>query len=96
MNETWLLNEQQADTSKSIYATFTVDFTSNGQAFDRLSQDTSGTGIKAGSFIYYTSGKVVTTAYDSGWTNTAYRTIVLSEPASGEFLKWLTANAVKQ
>lgn len=32
----------------------------------------------------------------SGWIDQAYRTITLAEPATGEFLTWLQANAVKQ
>ena len=31
----------------------------------------------------------------STWTNEAYRTIVLDEPATGELLKFLEANATK-
>ena len=30
------------------------------------------------------------------WTNEAYRTIILDEPATGDFLTWLQKNAVKQ
>lgn len=30
------------------------------------------------------------------WTDEAYRAITLDEPATGDFLEWLEANAVKQ
>ena len=33
---------------------------------------------------------------ESGWIDQAYRTITLTEPATGEFLTWLQKNAVKQ
>lgn len=32
----------------------------------------------------------------TGWKDEAYRTIVLDEPATGDFLTWLQKNAVKQ
>lgn len=32
----------------------------------------------------------------NGWIDQAYRTITLTEPATGEFLTWLQKNAVKQ
>lgn len=40
-------------------------------------------------------------AYDAGtegtgWTDPAYRTITLAEPATGAFLEWLQKYAVKQ
>lgn len=34
---------------------------------------------------------------DSGkWTNEAYRTVTFLEPPTGDLLKWLQKNAVKQ
>lgn len=50
---------------------------------------------------YFTVPTKITTVYDGGtgfgnWTDQAYRTIVLDEPATGDFLTWLEANAVKQ
>ena len=32
----------------------------------------------------------------NGWINQAYRTITLSEPATGELLAWLQKNATKK
>lgn len=32
----------------------------------------------------------------TGWTDPAYRTITLAEPATGAFLEWLQQAAVKQ
>ena len=34
--------------------------------------------------------------YSTSWINEAYRTITLAEPATGDLLTWLQANAVKQ
>ena len=48
--------------------------------------------------IYYKDGGGNTTVYDynrSTWNNEAYRTIVLDEPATGDVLAFLEANATK-
>lgn len=50
--------------------------------------------------IYYHNENGVTKAWSSeigvGWTNSAYRTITLEQPVTGDLLTWLQRNAVKQ
>lgn len=50
--------------------------------------------------IYYHNENGVTKAWSNqigvGWTNQAYRTITLEQPATGDLLTWLQRNAVKQ
>lgn len=50
--------------------------------------------------IYYYNENGVTEAWGGGmpgnWTNSAYRTITLEQPATGDLLTWLQKNAVKQ
>ena len=51
--------------------------------------------------IYYYNENGVTEAWSGGigggsWTNSAYRTITLEQPATGDLLTWLQRNAVKQ
>ena len=85
--ETWLLNEGVTPTTMSVI----IPFVSNGNTFSSIDM----IGDKPSRYaIQYD----ITLVFEGlgGWSNTAYRTIVLSEPASGGFLKWLTANAVKQ
>lgn len=47
--------------------------------------------IKYGSKFVYEGGDT-----NPGWTDPAYRTITLAEPATGAFLAWLQKYAVKQ
>lgn len=47
--------------------------------------------IKYGNKYVYDVGSEGT-----GWTDPAYRTITLAEPATGAFLAWLQKYAVKQ
>ena len=50
--------------------------------------------------IYYLNENGATKVWSSqigvGWTNSAYRTITLGQPATGDLLTWLQRNAVKQ
>ena len=50
--------------------------------------------------IYYYNENGVTEAWGGGmpgnWTTSAYRTITLEQPATGDLLTWLQKNAVKQ
>ena len=50
--------------------------------------------------IHYYNENGFTTAWSGGigggsWTNSAYRTITLEQPATGDLLTWLQRNAVK-
>ena len=97
--ETWYFN----DTIENIIAddVLNVNFTSNGVAYTRINR----TAIMVGKFNfvnvvqYYNSGTgAVANAYNyesNTWYNEAYRTIVLDEPATGNVLAFLEANATK-
>lgn len=47
--------------------------------------------IRYGNKYVYDAG-----SSETGWTDPAYRTITLAEPATGAFLAWLQKYAVKQ
>ena len=89
--ETWYFN----DTIGYITTALSVKFTSNGVEYNGMMR------IKAGKFIdnmAYVLGDNRNNAYDykrSKWINEAYRTIVLDEPATGDVLAFLEANATK-
>lgn len=97
--ETWVLNK-----SFSILGPYTISFLSNGVSFSEIS--TSGTW--KGNKLYFDSTSVATGVgiiqdgeyagwrNISNWVNETYRTITLASPATGDFLTWLEANAVKQ
>ena len=90
--ETWYFN----DTLGNIIDNFEVNFTSNGvtyekmlriqgKLFDQLVYMQVGAGIQDVVYDYNTST----------WYNEVYRTIVLDEPATGDVLEFLEANATK-
>ena len=90
--ETWYFN----DTIGSPGAILSVNFTSNGIAYTDMRRkkmiknyillyEDSNTGKTASAYNYNTST----------WYNEAYRTIVLDEPATGDVLAFLEANATK-
>ena len=97
--ETWYFNDTIGpitDVSK-LY----VNFTSNGVSYTMMRNII----IEEGKFIYvnviqyYNSDtKAIANAYRydrDTWYNEAYRTIVLDEPATGDVLAFLEANATK-
>ena len=90
--ETWYFN----DTIGHPISGFEVNFTSNGatynqmlriknKLFDQLVYRQRGGGTQDAAYDYKTST----------WYNEAYRTIVLDEPATGDDLEFLEANATK-
>ena len=92
--ETWYFNDTIG------YPNFTIDvnFTSNGVTYRRIMR------VRAGKFfdqlVYLRSNtdndQVEVYNYKtSTWQNEAYRTIVLDEPATGDALEFLEANATK-
>ena len=92
--ETWYFN----DTIGRIdAAAVSVNFTSNGTKYTRMME------VEIGKFVHqmqYENANTgaVHTVYNynrSKWINEAYRTIVLDEPATGDVLAFLEANAVK-
>ena len=95
--ETWYFNDTIGDISGTeLY----VNFTSNGVAYMRMYR----VHIMAGKdfihvFQYYnpdTAASANAYSYSSNtWYNEAYRTIVLDEPATGDVLEFLEANATK-
>ena len=87
--ETWVLNEYvNGDTLTSTM----VSFTSNNIAFTWIN-------VRKGYIAYSNSEEwdEVNMVYDTAhWLNETYRTITLSEPASGDLLTWLQENGTKQ
>lgn len=96
--ETWVIKDFAPTTrSSTALATINISFTTNN--------------LKATSFgIAYSNSTSIITYGGIGqvasfnerndnayvWTNNAYRTIILDEPATGTLLTWLQKNAVKQ
>lgn len=92
--ETWYFN----DTIENVNDGFiSANFTSNGTEYTRMHE------VKVGKFVHHMQYEnldigVTSKAYDyrtSTWANEAYRTIVLDEPATGDVLAFLEANATK-
>ena len=87
--ETWVLNKELLNLTEQI---FNVNFTSNGQSYTSLMIYIPEPSQR---IIIYGETSVYMSDLD-GWTNEAYRTIVLDSPATGDLLTWLTADGVKQ
>lgn len=89
MAETWLLNDN-ITLPGSKGTTYTFAFISNSESFTGILNNEPE--------LMYTSSGGSTSVYSTrgGWMNDAYKTIVLSENASGDALTWLTANGAKQ
>ena len=90
--EAWYFNDTIGNIDSGIVA---VNFTSNGTEYTRMYE------VRFGKFFHqmqYENDTLVNKVYDyntSTWTNEAYRTIVLDEPATGDVLAFLEANATK-
>ena len=89
--ETWYFN----DTIDKCMQSKTVNFKSNGVAYVRFMEMSD----KFSDYLYYYKDDYRNTSVynykTSTWQNEAYRTIVLDEPATGEVLEFLEANATK-
>ena len=89
--ETWYFNDTIDGCRNAKY----VNFKSNGVAYVKFVEQ----GIKFFDELYYYKDEFDdTSVYDyktSTWYNEAYRTIVLDEPATGDVLEFLEANATK-
>ena len=89
--ETWYFN----DTIDTCMQSKTVNFKSNGVAYVRFVEMSD----KFRDYLYYYEANYnnasVYNYNTSTWQNEAYRTIVLDEPATGEVLEFLEANATK-
>ena len=89
--ETWYFN----DTIDGCKASKHVNFKSNGVAYVEFMEID---GKFYDNLYYYQDGGNSIGAYNyktSTWYNEAYRTIVLDEPATGDVLAFLEANATK-
>ena len=86
--ETWYFNDTISGCPKAIQ----VNFTSNGVAYTFFIERSTGLRKSA---LYYDGNTPVYNYKTSTWYNEAYRTIVLDEPATGEVLAFLEANATK-
>lgn len=86
---TWVLNE---DTSVYPNIPMNAQFVSNGQLFYGLSP-----GLVLSYWVNSDASDIVEVT-DEGevWVNTAYRTITLLEPPTGDLLEWLNFCGVKQ
>ena len=67
-----------------------IPFKSNSTNFQKI--EVRGNALPR-SGIYY---DVIIVWNTDVWTNSAYRTITLASPATGDLLTWLQRNAVKQ
>lgn len=94
--ETWVLNESPSKPSSKI--DLDINFTSNDTNFShilianetgvwRVQGITYGVDVGSGTLVY---GSI------NGWSNTAYRTLILDTPPTGDLLAWLQANGTKQ
>lgn len=86
--KTWYFN----DTIIKSKVSFDVNFTSNGVAFVKL-ENTSGFVPKLSYFLE--NGDVITVYAKQAWALPEFRTIILDEPATGDLLTFLEANATK-
>ena len=89
--ETWYFN----DTIGYITTALSVKFTSNGVAYDTMRRTQFGIRIDELSYAFGADADGAYNYKSSTWINEAYRTIVLDEPATGDVLAFLGANATK-
>lgn len=91
--ETWVLNETLPTPDSSF--SFSINFVSNNHSYTAITWDYDVT-----CYAYWnpsSEGGGSQTVYSViGWIDSAYRTITLAEPATGDLLTWLQRNAVKQ
>ena len=93
ITETWVLNETLPTPDSDLF--FSINFVSNNHSYTAIIWDSDVT--------CYTYGKPSSEGGGGqavysviGWIDSAYRTITLAEPATGDLLTWLQSNAVKQ
>ena len=89
--KTWYFN----DTIDKCLIAKNVNFKSKGGAYVKFVEEKSGPFDR---LMYYRYGGGSTTVYNyknSTWRDEGYRTIVLDEPATGDVLAFLEANATK-
>lgn len=96
--ETWVINSNYSSAA-SISAN--VKFKSNNISYNSISIQIAPVGSCYIKYDNTTACNIMANAAsnfvaEATWTNEAYRTIVLDEPATGDLLTWLQKNAVKQ
>ena len=94
--ETWVLNEHAALVWNSPWE-YSIKFSSNGQTFSKIANVVEN----LEPFLCYDSVEVAKSdrrgGYITQWIeDEAYRTVTFLEPPTGDLLKWLQENAVKQ
>lgn len=100
MAETWVLNETIYEAGSDDLR-FYAGFQCNGERFDEFNAFINSPPFPPSYDILIANHeqnyKTIYSYYDGSawWLDEAYRTIVLDEPASGDFLTWLEANAEK-
>ena len=93
VTETWVLNETLP--TPDSYFSFSINFVSNNHSYTAIIGDSDVTSYAYGKPS--SEGGGAQTVYSViGWIDSAYRTITLAEPATGDLLTWLQKNAVKQ
>ena len=90
--KTWYFNDTIGYPDQD---TLNVNFTSNGVAFSRMMRNK---GFIQDELLYIQSSGRIVAVYNyksSAWVFEEFRTIVLDEPATGDVLAFLEANATK-
>lgn len=92
---TWLINSSYSDPSSTIWKS--INFTSNSTAFNAITiyddMDNEQT------IAYRGAEEYPTIVYSRGWTNEAYRTIVITggtDATDATLIAWLEANAEQE
>ena len=94
-SETWVLNAEPTFSPLSSTYNHVVNFTSNGEAFERLILESELVpGHNDSVSIHY--GSATNVYYSGTWISETYRTITFSTPPTGDLLTWLQANGTKQ
>lgn len=92
ITETWVLNETLPTPDSSF--SFSINFVSNNHPYTAIAWDPDVTNYE---YMNSSGTDISRTVYiPTGWIDSSYRTITLAEPATGDLLTWLQANAVKQ
>ena len=90
MSEKWYFNDTIIGTPPAQEVQYAYNFTSNGAQYTSIALYPFLDGIM---YVTVSGSAEITYQSDSGWKNDAYRTIELTEPATGDFLTFLSENA---
>lgn len=93
--ETWVINEHAEIVWNDPWE-YSIKFSSNGQIFSKIANVVES----FAPHLYYDSNEVGVGDRRGeriiAWRNEEYRTVTFLEPPTGDLLKWLQKNAVKQ